>query len=72
MFEGGPADGGLRLVEYDADGRPPPTVVWRNGEVLTAPTDQLAPSGLAVYGLVLGVSHAAVHWVYRYMETLDG
>ena len=71
MFEGGPADGGLRLVEHDVDGRPPSTVAWRNGEVVTASTDPLLPPGLAVYELVVGVSHATVHWVYRYVETLE-
>ncbi|HKT05302.1 MAG TPA: hypothetical protein VJT31_37780 [Rugosimonospora sp.] len=70
-FEGGPADGAIRLVDYDADGQPPPTVVWRNGDVVTAPSDLPAPSGLAIYQLVLGVFHATVHWVYRYVETLD-
>ncbi|HKS99806.1 MAG TPA: hypothetical protein VJT31_09780 [Rugosimonospora sp.] len=72
VFEGGPGDGAVCLVEYDKDGQPPQTVVWLNGEVFASPSDQPAPPGLATYQLALGVSCAAVHWVYHHVGTRDG
>jgi hypothetical protein len=72
VFVGGPADGAIRSVTLDADGRPPALLMWRADGVFVGTSDEAASAALVGYELVPGAAYPMAQLLYRHMGTLDG
>ena len=72
-FPGGPADGAIRPVALDADGRPPALLTWCADGVFVGTSDLPAPAALVTYERCdKHLDDPITRWVYRHVGTLGG
>jgi len=71
LFQGGPADGAVRPVECEPDGRPPKLLMLGGGgKLFVGSSDQPAAPEHPMYELEPEAEPTASMWPYQYVETL--
>lgn len=69
-FQGGPADGAIRSVECQVDGRPPELLMFCGSDVFVGASDEPALAAHPAYELETATTGEDGFWRYRYVGTL--